>query len=83
MKGADTADNSVGAQIFCNDVHTGPPSATIVETLADGYYVYKIDLSGFKNDAPITYFRLFPIDSLTDWTMAEVRISDISISSGS
>ncbi len=83
MKGADTADNSVYAQIFCNDSHKGTPGATIVETLADGYYVYKIDLSGFKNDAPITYFRLYPspnprcLDSA--WWMAEIRISDIEI----
>ena len=83
MKGADTAASSVGAQIFCNNSHKGTPSATVVATLADGYYVYRFDLSGFKDEAPITYFRLFPIDSLTDWTMAEVRISDINITSPS
>ncbi|MBQ6921954.1 MAG: hypothetical protein IJQ66_02580, partial [Clostridia bacterium] len=87
MKGADTAASSVEAQIFCNNSHKGTRGATVVETLADGYYVYKFDLSGFKDEEPITYFRLYPspnprcLDS--DWWMAEIRISDISISSGS
>ena len=86
MKGADdTAASSVYAQIFCNGSHVGTPTATVVETLADGYYVYRFDLSGYKNEAPITCIRLHPhphpraLDS--DWWMDEIRISDITITS--